>query len=192
MKSNETSNQWEIAIRFFFLSIIGLGLLYPLSVTGLAQSLFPFKANGSLVVFQGNVIGSELLAQKINTESLFLYRPSAANYHTLPSGASNLSPSSFDLKTLVEKRKFDLETLGIDSQVCSELLYGSGSGLDPHISVGCAKEQAFYLSRKFNFPLKVLNELINKNTEYPILGIFGTERVNVTKLNVSWKEMKYE
>ncbi|TGK87102.1 potassium-transporting ATPase subunit C [Leptospira noumeaensis] len=192
MKSNETSNQWEIAIRFFFLSILVFGFIYPLSVTGLSQTFFPFQANGSLVVNQGNIIGSELLAQKVNMENMFLYRPSAANYNTIPSGASNLSPSSSHLKTFVETRKSELESLGLRPDRCPELLYASGSGLDPHISVTCAREQAEFLNKHSKVPLEVINELIDKNTEYPLFGMIGQKRVNVTKLNVSWKQLKDE
>lgn len=192
MKSNEPSNQWEIAIRFGFLSLLILGFFYPLAVTGIASSFFPFKANGSLLVEKGKVVGSELLAQNRTSKAMFRYRPSAVSYATIPSGASNLSPSSMDLKNLVEKRILTLEAAGISKDGCKELLYTSGSGLDPHITPTCAYEQAKVLEKEGNVPLDKINELILKHTEYPLFGFMGRERVNVTKLNFSWKQMNHE
>ncbi|TGK84154.1 potassium-transporting ATPase subunit C [Leptospira montravelensis] len=189
MKNNETSNQWEISIRFLFVSLLLLGVVYPLTVTGISNLFFSEKANGSLIILDGNVFGSELLAQKLNSKSMFMYRPSANDYNKIPSGASNLSPSSFELKTLVDQRKSVLDGMGIDYRNCPELLYASASGLDPHISVGCAYEQANFLNREFKVPIDTLNELIQKNTEYSLWGFVGRERVNVTKLNVSWKKI---
>ncbi|EMY61208.1 potassium-transporting ATPase subunit C [Leptospira terpstrae] len=192
MKSNEASNQWEIAIRFIFLSLLVFGLLYPLSITGLAQSFFPFKANGSVLVSYGKVVGSELLAQQVSAKSMFRYRPSALSYATLPSGASNLSPSSLELKNLVEERKKELENDGISIEKCLELLYTSASGLDPHISVPCALEQAQLIQKERGIPSSMINELIQKNTEYPLFGFIGRERVNVNQLNLSWIQMNHE
>ncbi|EMY69891.1 potassium-transporting ATPase subunit C [Leptospira vanthielii] len=192
MKSNETANQWEITIRFGFLSLIFLGFLYPLTISGLAKSFFPFEANGSLSVVEGKVVGSELLAQKVLSKSLFRYRPSAASYATIPSGASNLSPSSLDLRNLVEDRKHELETAGISIEECLELVYASASGLDPHITARCAYEQAKSIEKKVKIPLNQINELILKHTEYPLFGFIGRERVNVTKLNLSWSQMIHE
>lgn len=189
MKNNETSNQWEISIRFLFVSLLLLGVVYPLTVTGISNLFFSEKANGSLIILDGKVFGSELLAQKLNSKSMFMYRPSATDYKMIPSGASNLSPSSFELKTLVDQRKSVLDGMGIDYRNCPELLYASASGLDPHISVGCAYEQANFLNREFKVPIDTLNELIQKNTEYSLWGFVGRVRVNVTKLNVSWKKI---
>lgn len=192
MKKSETSNQWEISIRFMFISLLVFGFIYPMTVTGIANLFFREKANGSLVLIDGKILGSELLAQKVNSNSLFMYRPSANNYNKIPSGASNLSPSSLDLKTLTEQRKYVLADLGIRHERCPELLYSSGSGLDPHISLNCAYEQALSLHRRFKIPIETLNELIHQNTEYPLFGMIGSERVNVTKLNISWKQLSHE
>lgn len=154
--------------------------------------IFPFKANGSLLVEKGRVVGSELLAQNITSKAMFRYRPSAASYGTLPSGASNLSPSSLDLKKLIEERILDLEAAGISKDECNELLYTSGSGLDPHITPICAYEQAKVLAKEGKVPLDQINELILKHTEYPLLGFVGRERINVTKLNLSWRQIIHE
>lgn len=192
MKSNETANQWEITIRFGFLSLLVFGFLYPLAITGLASTFLPFKANGSLLVEEGKVVGSELLAQGIESKFMFRYRPSAVSYATMPSGASNLSPSSLDLKNLVEERKRELETEGIRIEECLELVYTSASGLDPHISAPCAYEQAKFLQKQGKIPLVQINELILKHIEHPLFGFMGRERINVNKLNLSWKQMIHE
>ncbi|MBM9546813.1 potassium-transporting ATPase subunit C [Leptospira sp. 201903074] len=192
MKSNETANQWEIVIRFTFLSLLVLGFLYPLAITGLAFTFFPLKANGSLFLSEGKVVGSELLAQGTVSKSIFRYRPSAVSYATIPSGASNLGPSSLELKNLVEERKLELETLGISIEECLELVYTSASGLDPHISVPCAYEQAKFLQKERKIPLDQINELILKHIEHPLFGFMGRERVNVNKLNRDWKEITHE
>ncbi|TGK85088.1 potassium-transporting ATPase subunit C [Leptospira bourretii] len=192
MKKNEISSQWEIVIRFLFISLFAFGFLYPLTITGITKLFFLEKANGSLIRLDGKVVGSELLSQKLNSNSMFRYRPSAADYGKIPSGASNLSPSSLELQTMINERKLELDRLGIRHTVCSELLYSSGSGLDPHISVGCAREQAEFLHRVSKVPLDVINELIQQNIEYPIWGMMGRDRVNVTKLNLSWKQMTHE
>ncbi|EKJ85251.1 K+-transporting ATPase ATPase C chain [Leptospira meyeri] len=192
MKSKETSNQLEITIRFFFLSLVILGFLYPLAVTGIAQSIFPSQAGGSLVRMNDKIVGSELFSQALNSPFLFRYRPSAVSFGTIPSGASNLSPSSLDLRTTVEEREKDLENLGISKEECSELLYASASGLDPHISTRCAYEQSKWISRQTKMPIETINELVHKYTEYPLFGFIGRERVNVTKLNLEWKQMIHE
>ncbi|MCW7457840.1 potassium-transporting ATPase subunit C [Leptospira bandrabouensis] len=189
---NQNSSQWEIVIRFLFISLFVFGFLYPLTLTGITKLFFWEKANGSLIRLDGKVVGSELLSQKLNSNSIFRYRPSAADFGKIPSGASNLSPSSLDLQTMVNERKIELDRLGIRHSHCPELLYCSGSGLDPHISVGCAREQAEFLHRVSKVPLEVINKLIQKNIEYPLWGMMGRERVNVTKLNLSWKQINHE
>ncbi|PJZ46058.1 potassium-transporting ATPase subunit C [Leptospira brenneri] len=192
MKSKETSNQLEIAIRFFFLSLLAFGFLYPLAVTGISRTIFPSQVEGSLLLLNGKVVGSELFSQSLHSPILFRYRPSAASFNTLPSGASNLSPTSLDLKTKVEERKKELNDLGMNTEECSELMYASASGLDPHISTRCAYEQTKWISRQTKIPIETLNKLVLKYTEYPLFGFIGRERVNVTKLNLEWKQLIHE
>ncbi|TGM83364.1 potassium-transporting ATPase subunit C [Leptospira levettii] len=189
MNSKET-HQWEITIRFLFLSIIFLGFLYPLTITGIGGFLFPKQAKGSLIESNGQIVGTELFAKKETSELLFRYRPSAASYSTLPSGASNLSPSSLDLKDLVEERKKELMLMGINPIICQELLYTSGSGLDPHITKECALEQTKHLSSVTGVNLDSLNTLVLQYVESPLFGFIGRGRVNVTKLNQKWKQMQ--
>lgn len=191
MKSKET-HQWEITIRFLFISILFLGFLYPFAITGIGSLLFPKQAKGSLIESNGQMIGTELFARKETSQSLFRYRPSAVSYSTFPSGASNLSPSSLDLKALAEERKNELTEIGIDPIQCQELLYTSGSGLDPHITIECALEQTKYLSKVTGVNLDSIKSLVWQHVESPMFGFIGRGRVNVTNLNFAWKQMHHE
>lgn len=190
MKSKESANQWEITIRFLFVSILFLGFLYPLAITGIGNLLFPKQAKGSLIESNGKVIGTELFARNETDKNLFRYRPSAASYSTFPSGASNLSPASLELKAFVEEREKELLENEIDPNMCQELLYTSGSGLDPHITMECALEQTKHLSKVTGVNLDSLQTLVRQNVELTLFGIIGRGRVNVTKLNQTWKQMQ--
>lgn len=124
-------------------ALVGLtlltGVLYPLAVTLIAQVFFPHLASGSLVTKGDQVIGSRLLAQKVTDPKYFWYRPSASDYGTLPSGASNLSPASQNFAKAVQERQ-----AALGQNAPADLLTASGSGLDPDIS---AEGAVFQLSR---------------------------------------------
>ncbi|MCW7504523.1 potassium-transporting ATPase subunit C [Leptospira paudalimensis] len=192
MNTKTSVNQWEITIRFLFVSILSFGFLYPLAITGIGNLLFPRQTKGSLIESEGQILGTELFARNETGINLFQYRPSAVSYSTFPSGASNLSPSSLELKALVEERKRELLENEIDPIKCQELLYTSGSGLDPHITVDCALEQTNHLSKVTGVNLDTLETLVWKNVESPIFGFIGRARVNVTKLNQTWKQIQLE
>lgn len=166
------------SLRILIVLTILTGALYPLVVTVLARVAFPAQATGSQITSDGKLIGSELLAQKFEKPEYFWPRPSAADYATVASGASNKGPTSADLvKSIAERRaKF-----GADAP--AELLTASGSGLDPHLSPAAAKYQAARVAtaRKL-FEASVL-ALIDAQTDGPQLGIFGEARVNVLALN---------
>ena len=130
-----------------------------------------------------------LISEDYTNLDLFQSRPSATHYQTIPSGASNLSRTSEDLKLLVIERKNKLRERGIDTNMCPELLYASASGLDPHITTLCAIEQAQTLSNKHKIEKDILNNLIHKNTESSILGMMGRERVNVVNLNIELRNL---
>ena len=100
-------DRWLAALRMFLVLTLCTGILYPLAVTAIAHTLFPYRAGGSLVQIDGRVIGSELLAQKFNTPRYFWPRPSAADYATVPSGASNLAWSSAQLKKVAAEAGVD-------------------------------------------------------------------------------------
>ncbi len=179
-------NQTLIALRATVIFTVLTGFLYPLLMTGLGKLFFSESVSGNLLSVRGKVIGSSLIAQKFENPKYFSGRPSAADFATVPSGASNLGATSAPLKEAIEKRKV---TLGKDAPV--DLLTTSGSGLDPHISREGAKYQiAKILSARKLPPEKAfeVESLIDKNLESLQFGILGTERINVLLLNLALDE----
>jgi potassium-transporting ATPase KdpC subunit len=125
------------ALKMLLTMIVLTGVVYPLLMTLLSQLLMPEQANGSLIEKQGRVIGSKLIAQNFKGDSYFWPRPSAVNFNPIqPAGGSNLGPTSHKLKMEVAQR---LKMIGSDAP--GELIYASGSGLDPHISLATAYYQ---------------------------------------------------
>ena len=164
--------------RIFLGLTLLTGIIYPLAMTGLANVLFPRQAQGSLVQINGKLAGSELLAQKFAGESYFWSRPSAADYATVASGASNKGPTSGDLvKSIAAQRT----ALGAEAPV--DLLTASASGLDPHISPEAAKFQIPRIAAARHLPNEQLDALVDGLTEAPQLGFLGEPRVNVLRLN---------
>jgi len=173
-----------------------LGVCYPLLMTGIAQLAFPHKANGSLVEANGTIRGSELIGQKTDSAAWFHSRPSATDYNTLPSGASNLALTNKKLYDLVQVRKqqfIDENNLSNNAAIPSEMLFASASGLDPQISPEAAKMQINRIANARGFSeeqKKQLNDLVAQLTEAPQYGIFGCARVNVLRLNLELGKMK--
>ncbi len=170
------------------------GVIYPFIITLLGQIVFPTEANGSLVIKNNRVIGSKLIGQNFSDSIYFHPRPSAINYNPLPSGASNLSLSSTLLKEQVNNRKIDFRKNNIlnDSVVIpSEMLFASGSGVDPHISIEAAKLQIIRIIESRNLSTdksKLLYNLVDSLSEYPQFGILGNQVVNVLSLNLKLDE----
>jgi K+-transporting ATPase ATPase C chain len=171
-------------LKIFIFFIIVTGVVYPAFITIVSQAAFNDEANGSLITKNGKVIGSKLLAQEFKGKQYFWPRPSAANYDSTSSGASNLSPDSKALQDAIAKRASDN---GLDIKSNDDLLYTSGSGLDPHISPESAERQLTRIIEARHLDaLKVeeLKKLIANNTENRQLGILGRPRVNVLELNL--------
>lgn len=183
------------ALRFFLIITLLTGVVYPLAVTGLAQLAFPSKANGSLLVRQHRIIGSELLGQAFDSTAYFSSRPSAVDYQTMPSGGSNLALTSGKLNRQVAARKERfLSFNGLDdhTDIPSEMLFASASGLDPHISSQAALLQVHRIVavRRLNAQQRQkLLQLIEQHTEKPQFYCLGQERVNVLLLNLSLDEV---
>lgn len=167
------------------------GVAYPLLTTGIVQVLFPSKANGSLIIKDNKVIGSELIGQQFDSCIYFSARPSAINYDAACSGASNLSKTSAKLhKQIDERRKAFIRFNGLDSStiVPAEMVEASGSGLDPHISVKAARLQVDRIvkARQLNEAQKqTIIEMINQSALYSLAGTSENQCVNVLCLNLN-------
>jgi K+-transporting ATPase ATPase C chain len=179
-----------ISLKIFLFLTILTGIAYPLLITGIAQVIFHEKANGSLIVKDNQVIGSELIGQQFDSTIYFTSRPSAISYKPLPSGGSNYGLTNTKLVNLVaERRKQFVADNQIDSMslVPSEMLFASASGLDPHISQSSALMQVDRIvkTRTLNTIQKQnLIQTIENLTEPPQYFILGQERVNVLVLNL--------
>lgn len=170
--------------------------IYPLIVFGIAQIVFPDKANGSLIVdSHGTVCGSSLIGQQFTADKYFHSRPSAAGngYDATSSGGSNLGPTSSNLVATIIQRIADYRTqngLATNAIVPADAVTASGSGLDPHISVRNAELQAPRVAKARNLPLEKVLELVRANTDSPDFAFLGETRVNVLKLNLALDALK--
>jgi len=167
-----------ISVRAILVLTLLTCVIYPLAVTGLAQAFFPAQANGSLVKNGDQLVGSSLLAQKFTTPRYFWPRPSAADYATVASGASNQGFTSKKLADAVNERRTALGTAAP-----ADLLTTSGSGLDPHISPEAARFQIARVAAARNLPPEKISGLVEKSLEPPQFGFLGQARVNVLLLN---------
>jgi len=177
---------WMTSIRFTLVTALLLGLGYPLLVTGLAGMIFPHQAGGSLILKDGQVIGSELLAQSFTSDRYFHPRPSAAGngYDATASGGSNLAQSS---KTLVTRIQGDIDKLAAQNPgkpVPIDLVTTSASGLDPDITPDAAIYQASRVAKARNLSEESIRQLIEQHITPRQLGLLGEPRVNVLQLNL--------
>ena len=164
------------------------GVVYPLVATGIAQVAFKEQANGSLLEKNGAVVGSEFLAQQFTGDKYFWPRPSAGSYATVPSGASNKGPTSVDLQKAVNDRAAAFRTahkLPADATVPADMVYASGSGLDPHISPAAARIQVGRVAAARGVSEDSVKALVEKFVEPPQWGFLGEARVNVLRLNLA-------
>lgn len=185
-----------IAFRLFLVMTLLTGVLYPLAVMGIGQGFFNAQANGSILKgAQNQAFGSELLAQKFDSVIYFQSRPSACDYSTVASGASNKGPTSKALQDLVQERRVAFRTangLAAGQAVPSDMAFASGSGLDPHISPEAARLQVARVAKARTFDAaktQALQKLVDDAVESPQFGIFGQERVNVLKVNIALDQL---
>ncbi|HEY5584853.1 MAG TPA: K(+)-transporting ATPase subunit C [Ruminiclostridium sp.] len=198
----------KIFLRALMVSLALLlicGVIYPLAMTGASQLLFHKQANGSITLYNGKPVGSELLGQAFTDARFFHGRVSAYNYNTykeedtkldkdgkttyagVGSGSANLAPSN---PALVERVKKDIdEFLKANPEVKKEdiptdLLTSSGSGLDPHISPKAAEIQISAISKATGISTADIDKVVADNTEGRTLGVFGEPRVNILKANL--------
>jgi K+-transporting ATPase ATPase C chain len=164
-----------------------LGIAYPLAVTMVARTFFQDQAEGSLLRIQGEIRGSRLIGQKVDSPAYFWPRPSAGDYGTLPASASNLGPTSAALQQAVAERQRRLSPY-IANPIPPDLLLASGSGLDPHLSPAAALSQVDHVAKARGFSAQQKEELmalVSGHIEGPQLGVLGSPRVNVLLLNLA-------
>jgi K+-transporting ATPase ATPase C chain len=177
---------WGTSIRFTLLATVLFGLGYPLLVTGISAVLFPHKAAGSLILKDGQVIGSELLAQSFTSDRYFHPRPSAAGngYDATSSGGSNLAQSN---AKLVQRIQGDIDKLSAENPghpVPIDMVTTSGSGLDPDITPDNAYFQAPRIAKARHLTEDQVRQLIEQHVAGRTLGLLGEPRVNVLALNI--------
>jgi K+-transporting ATPase ATPase C chain len=178
---------WKTSILFTIVTTLLLGLGYPLLVTGIAGLIFPHQAAGSLILKDGQIIGSELLAQSFTSDKYFHPRPSAAGngYDATASGGSNLAQSS---KALVDRIQGSIDKLAAENPgkpVPIDLVTMSASGLDPDITPDAAFFQAPRVAKAHNLSEDTVRKLIQQHTTTRQLGLLGEPRVNVLDLNLA-------
>jgi K+-transporting ATPase ATPase C chain len=178
------------AIRLAAVTLLITGVLYPLAMTGLAQVVFPNKANGSLIKEGDEVIGSKLIAQQFTRPEYFHPRPSAVGdgYDAMASGASNLGPTSAKLIDRVRSavEAVIAENPGLESgKVPVDMVTASGSGLDPDISPANAYAQVARVAAARHMSEEEVMRLVDENTHERDLGFLGERRVNVLELNLA-------
>ncbi|HEY9662738.1 MAG TPA: K(+)-transporting ATPase subunit C [Allocoleopsis sp.] len=189
------------AIRSTLVLWVITALIYPLVMVAVGQIAFPFQANGSILTnAQGQPVGSALIGQPFTSDRYFNSRPSTTQYSTANpnadeagilktgvSGASNLAPSNPDLLKRVQETTAQLKQAGI--QPTADLVYTSGSSLDPHITLEAARGQIARIAEVRRLQATQLEDLINQNTDGRFSGIFGEPGVNVLKLNLALDDL---
>jgi K+-transporting ATPase ATPase C chain len=205
--------QFGVAIRALVVFTIGLGIIYPLAMTGVAQALFHSNANGSVIQVQGKDVASDLIGQAYTKQATkdgkpevdadgkpvmvadplwFQTRPSAVDYDGMGSAASQYGPNNADLLAAVqERRKAVADLEGVDpSQVPPDAVTASGSGLDPDISPAYAALQVNRVARERGLDVAKVQQLVKENTKGRDLGFLGEPTVNVVTLNADLAALK--
>jgi potassium-transporting ATPase KdpC subunit len=183
-----------VALRVTIVSIVLLGLIYPLVMTALAQAIFPRQANGSLVTVNGKIVGSAIIGQLWTKPQYFHGRPSAAGkgYDPTATGGTNLGPTS---KKLIASTKTTIAQLEKENPDASgpppmDLVTSSGSGIDPDISPEAAYWEAPRVAKARHMSLPALNAIVAQHVEGRTFGFLGEPRVNVLELNLALDGLK--
>jgi len=175
-----------IAVLMTIATTILLGVIYPLVVVGLAQAIFPKKANGQLIHRAGKVVGSSIIGQGFTSPGYFHPRPSFAGngYDAANSNGSQLGPTNQKLINRLKGDVASVQTENPGTPVPIDLVTGSGSGLDPHITPATAEFQMPRVAKERGMSIDQLRALVAKHTEGRQWGFLGEPRVNVLELNL--------
>jgi K+-transporting ATPase ATPase C chain len=178
------------SIIFLLIFTVLTGVAYPLVVTGVAQALFPHQANGSLIIQDGEILGSELIGQAFDDPAYFWGRPSATGpvaYNAAASSGSNLAMSNQTFYDAVQARVDALVAADPqnDLPIPVDLVTASGSGLDPQISPTAAFYQVPRIARERGLSEAVINDLVEQHIQRPLFGFWGQETVIVLQLNIA-------
>ncbi len=168
-------------------SLLGFGLLYSLTGTGLGRTLFPDQATGSLIEREGRVIGSSLVAQPFTGDRYFQSRPSAANYDTMALAGSNQARTNPDLRARIDEARATVAARErvAPSDVPGDLVTQSGGGIDPHLSPAAVRIQIARVARARGVDAATIERLVASHTEAPQFGVLGAPRINVLELNLA-------
>lgn len=177
-----------VAVKLMLLTLLLLGVIYPLLITGVAQVVFPKQANGSLIKVNNRVVGSELIGQQFTRPEYFHPRPSAAGYDATASGGSNLGPTS---RALAGRVKQEIARLMKDNPnlkpgaIPADMVTASASGLDPDISLANAYAQVVRVAKARHMSEDSVRRLVELNLTDRQFGLLGEPRVNVLRLNLA-------
>jgi K+-transporting ATPase ATPase C chain len=176
-----------VALLMTVVTTVLFGVVYPLVVTGLAQTLFRDKANGQLIEQHGKVVGSRIIGQVFSSPGYFRSRPSAAGtgYDPTNSGGTNLGPTNKKLIDAVKAAVDDAHKENPNAPVPVDLVTSSASGLDPHISPAAAEFQVPRVARERGISEAEARRLVAVHTDGRQLGFFGEAAVNVLELNLA-------
>ena len=181
-----------ISIWMTLATTVLLGIIYPLVVTGLAQVLYPHRANGEIIESRGKLVGSRLIGQPFTAAGYFHSRPSAAGpagYDPTQSQGSNLAPTN---KALLDRVSASVQTLQAENPntpIPIDLVTASASGLDPDISPASAEFQIPRVAKERKMTEADLRALVQQHTQQRQFGILGEPRVNVLELNLDLDEI---
>ena len=185
-------NHLSPALRLTLVMLVLLAVIYPLLVAGISR-FAPGGGKGETVVVNGKVVGYSRIGQSFTEDRYFNSRPSAVDYNAAGSAGSNKGPGNPDYLKTVQARidTFLVHNPGVQkADIPAELVTASGSGLDPDLSPAAAKIQVARIAKVRGISVEELNQLVDRHTEGPLLGLFGPATVNVLRLNVNLDDLK--
>ncbi|WP_111747819.1 potassium-transporting ATPase subunit KdpC [Salinisphaera orenii] len=188
--SNQTpdfNTSWIPALRAALVLMVLCGGIYPAITTMISGTLFPWQSTGSLIVRDGQPVGSALVGQPFVSNRYFYGRPSAAGYDPTAVSGSDWAPNNPELRARADKRSAQIAARENVSRadIPVNLIAASGSGLDPHVSPQAAYLQAERVAQARDMPVTEVHSAIQRHIKEPVLGVLGDRRVNVLELNLA-------